>query len=708
MKTIIELSWPLSRLGEGIQELAKAAGLNPTQTQPLAVPEDLLADDSAELGRWLEWVGEHLGLQTEAVETPLPQTTNLLGHVSPAVLKINTDQGSRFLLLLKARKGTLQVIGPDLQPQRCKVSNLRDWLCDVYEAPIRAEIAELLSLADVAPKRRAAVQAVMLQERLANKTLGDCWLLRLPPTASFWQQLADAHLPRKLVGMLSVFTLLYGLEIIAWTLIGEAALNGRLDFGWLSAWALLVLSLIPLHAFGGWLDASFALEMGRILKKRLLAGALRLDLAAVKHQGAGQLLGRVMESQALESLALNGGFSVLIAAIELLFSAWILASGAAGLGHVVLLVGWLALTLGLSWRYWQRLRQWTLMRLDMSQDLVERMVGHRTCLAQESPQRRDNHEDTLLQSYLDASIGLDNSITPITGGLARGWLLVALTGLAPVFVAGTSSATALAISLGGILLANRALAGVSSGLAALARAGIAWQQVSGLFYAANKKPNHEPFLSQSRLADDENASGPLLTSSDVVFRYRPEGDAVLRGVNLSINHGDRILLQGASGGGKSTLASLLVGLRQPDSGLLLLNGLDRHTLGDSWHSLATEAPQFHENHILSGTLAFNLLMGSHWPASDDEMEEAKRLCQELGLGELLERMPSGMMQMVGETGWQLSHGERSRLFLARALLQNAQLTLLDESFAALDPESLEKCLACAFKRAKTLVVIAHP
>ena len=101
-------------------------------------------------------------------------------------------------------------------------------------------------------------------------------------------------------------------------------------------------------------------------------------------------------------------------------------------------------------------------------------------------------------------------------------------------------------------------------------------------------------------------------------------------------------------------------------------------------------------------------MGRNWPPTEEELKEAKELCVELGLGDLLERMPSGMMQMVGETGWQLSHGERSRIFLARALLQKAQLTILDESFAALDPETLEKCLNCAFERAKTLMVIAHP
>jgi ATP-binding cassette subfamily B protein len=66
-----------------------------------------------------------------------------------------------------------------------------------------------------------------------------------------------------------------------------------------------------------------------------------------------------------------------------------------------------------------------------------------------------------------------------------------------------------------------------------------------------------------------------------------------------------------------------------------------------------------------------------------------------GVGDLLDRIPAGLIQMVGETGWQLSHGERSGLFMARALLQGADLTILDESFGALDPGTLGECLRCA-------------
>lgn len=75
---------------------------------------------------------------------------------------------------------------------------------------------------------------------------------------------------------------------------------------------------------------------------------------------------------------------------------------------------------------------------------------------------------------------------------------------------------------------------------------------------------------------------------------------------------------------------------------------------------------------------------------------------------LLERMLTGLLQMVGETGWQLSHGERNRLYLARALLQGADLTILDESFAVLDHKNLRWALAGVLNRVKTLLVIAHP
>ncbi len=712
MNDLVASAWPLARLGEAIEALARCAGLAPAAVAAATLPPLRGEPEREDLESWIDRACARLGLEAESVEATGAEFVELLRGAGPALLRYRHGGEHYVLLLLKATARAITLIAPDLRKRKCPLGIVRAAVCAVVESPISAEAEALLRQANIPERKWPTVKHVLVQERIAAQRFGGCWLLRIPPTGSFRAQLGYARLPGRLVVMLAVFAGLYFLEIVGWTLIGRGALGGRLDPGWLVAWALLLLSTVPLRLWGGWLQGIFAIDLGTLLKQRLLSGALKMNMDEVRHQGAGQLLGRVIESQALESLALNGGFVVLIAAIELCLAGWVLALGAGGIVHLTLLLLWLVGTVAICWRYYQRLRRWTHARLDLTHDLVERMVGHRTRLAQEAPKRRHDAEDQILDQFLSVSSDFDKAFVPLAGGLPRGWLVVGLLGLAPDFVLGSAEATGLAVGLGGVLLAYRALGEVASGLAASARAAVAWEHIAPLFAAAKQAvDSNAPCPVLNRTGSDlalGDASKVLVQARDLVFRYRRQSEPVLGGCDLTIYRGDRLLLEGPSGGGKSTLAALLVGLRQPESGLLLLDGLDRATLGETWRQLSTAAPQFHENHVLTGTFAFNLLMGRRWPPSDADLAEAEQLCDELGLGDLLGRMPSGLMQMVGETGWQLSHGERSRLYLARALLQKSELVVLDESFAALDPKTLDQCLRCAMSRASTLLVIAHP
>jgi ATP-binding cassette, subfamily B, bacterial len=711
MRDLHTMAWPAARLGEALEALARRSGLAPQERETLGPPEGLAREGAAALGAWVETAAAWLGLEAEPVEAPYAEVERLVRTAGPAMLRLPSAGAPRFLALLGKSRRAVAVLGPDLAVHRLRPLAVRAALCRGLEAPLAADVDRLLAEVGVPVGRRERARQAILAERLSAERLGGCWIVRLPAGAHFWHQMRQAHLPQRLLGLVGVHAAQYLLWLLSWWVVGQGALQGRLDRGWLVAWALLLLTLVPLRLLVTWLQGWFAIGIGGLLKRRLLAGALRLEPEAIRQQGAGQLLGRVIESEAVEALALSGGVLGLMAGLELGLAAVVLDMGTGGGLHALLLLGWVGLTSLIGWRYVRRRQRWTAARLDLTHDLVERMVGHRTRLAQKAPAHWHHGEDQAVARYLELSQRMDRTATWLMALVPRGWLLLGLLGLAPAFLTGHDTPVALAVGLGGILLAYEAFKKLATGLWHLAGAALAWQQAAPLFHAAARpEPATAPTLAHAAggVAGAEDTPS-LLEAHDLVFRYRNRGEPVLRGCSLRLCPGDRLLLEGPSGGGKSTLAALLTGLRQPESGLVLLGGLDRQTLGaEGWQRRAVAAPQFHDNHVFSATLAFNLLMGRGWPPRPEDFAAADTLCRELGLGELLDRMPAGLLQMVGETGWRLSHGEQSRLYIARALLQGADVIVLDESFASLDSETLHRALCCVLARAATLLVIAHP
>jgi len=691
------IAWPANRIGEALEALARRSDLRPKAIE-LPLPPVNIADDPRRLGLWIESAASSLGLEAEPSQMRYAEVERKLASAAPALLRCSDG---RLLALVDAEA----VLGPDLKAHRLGGEAVRAELCAKVEAPLAREIDDLLESAAIPENRRERVRDGLLRKQLARASVGHAWLLRLPPGSDFSLQLRLARVPRRL-GMLALAHFAqYVLWLAAWFVVGVGALEGRLDRGLLLAWFLLLLTLVPVRGVITWLQGLISVTVGGILKERLLYGALRLQPNEIRHQGAGQLLGRVIESEALESLALSGGFLALVSVIELALAALVLGAGAGGVEHALLLLLWIALAAVLGWRYFQEERRWTDSRIGMTHDLVESMVGHRTRLAQEPREHWHDSEDQGLERYQGVSQAMDRRGAMLMAIVPRGWVVVGVAGLAPAFISGNPAA-AMAVSVGGILLAYRAFRRLASGMWNLTEAAIAWKQVAPLFEAAAREElPGSPALATIESAGKQEA---VIEARDLVFRYPNQPEPVLQRCNLSIWAGDRLLLEGPSGGGKSTLASLLTGMLRPESGLLLAGGLDRQMLGSQgWKRRIAAAPQFHENHVLTGTFAFNLLMGKDGLLTEKDFKEAETICKELGLGPLLDKMPAGMLQMVGESGWQLSHGERSRLFIARALLQGSDVLVFDESFAALDPENLQLALNCVLERATTVMVIGH-
>lgn len=704
MSDLTRATWPLDRAPEALDLLARRAGLVLTHAATAAAPPPTSAPD--ELEPWLRAAARRLGVEAEAVEASYRDAAALVRHGAPALLLLPVGEETRLLALLRCRGTRAEVLGSDLALHPLPVATVVAALRQPLDVLLATDTEALLVEAGVPRQRLAQARATLLTERLGQHPIRGGWLLRLSPAAPVWAQVRAARLPRWLLLFAGSHALSYGLWLAGWAILGQAALGGQVEGGWLVAWALLLLTMVPLRLLATQAQGWLAIRAGALLKQRLLFGALRLEPDEVRHQGSGHFLGQVIESEAVESLALSAGLLSLVALIELAVAAWVLASGAGGQTHALALLGWLLVAALIGWRFVQHRRRWTHARLAMTHDLVERMVGHRTRLAQQAPDRWHEGEDEAAAHTLERAAEMDRVGSLLLAPVARGWLLLGFAALAPALLAADASPAALAVAVGGILLAYQALERLSAGLWGLVGATIAWEQVAPLFRAAARpQPIGSPPPASRPLAPGQT----VLDAHGLTFRYRAGSEPVLRGCTLRLRAGDKLLVEGPSGGGKSTLAALLVGLRQPESGLLLLRGLDPPTLGtEGWRRGVAAAPQFHENHVFTETFAFNLLMGRVWPPAPGDLDEAETLCHELGLGDLLARMPAGMLQMVGESGWQLSHGEQSRLFIARALLQGAEVIVLDESFAALDPATLRHALTCVLARAPTLIVIAHP
>lgn len=691
MTTDLEvLAWPAVRLADAIVALAHKCKFSTARLDDSAVP-------GANIEDWIESAAKHIACEAEPVETNYRDLESELTASYPALLRVS---GDLFLAVVGSRRGKLRVLTPQLALRSVSLAQVCGFIREPLARADRAMYESLLAGTGISPSRQSRAISLLLSEQLANKRFNQCWILRPAPgvPALRWFRIVGAL--RNGSALLAAHTAQYLLWLASWAILGRLSFEGRMDRGWLIAWALLLLTLVPFRVLTTWKQGLVAIGIGGFLKRRLLYGALRLAPEEMRHCGIGSFLAQALEAETVESFALTGGIAGLLALIELGVSAFIL-----GRLSLLLLV-WFIVALALGWRFLRRFQLWTGMRFGLTQDLVESMVGHRTRLAQLPRREWHESEDRSLADYLAVCRSLDRIGTALMAALPRGWLIAALACLAPAIVSGRSSGVQTAISLGGILLAYTAFTRLADSFSELAGAIVAWRQIAPLFHAAARPEDLGKLLAPG---DPDERPATIVEADRLTFRYRPQGNPALQACSLTVRSGDRILLEGPSGGGKTTFASLLSGMRQPESGLLLVGGLDRHTLGsERWHKSIAAAPQFHENHILTETLAFNLLMGRRWPPTIADMEEAETLCRELGLGDLLDTMPSGILQMVGEGGWQLSHGERSRVFIARALLQRADLVILDESFAALDPENLRTALECTLARAETLLVIAHP
>jgi ABC-type multidrug transport system fused ATPase/permease subunit len=194
-----------------------------------------------------------------------------------------------------------------------------------------------------------------------------------------------------------------------------------------------------------------------------------------------------------------------------------------------------------------------------------------------------------------------------------------------------------------------------------------------------------------------------LVMTDVTYGYEDRLPPVLQEVSLEVPFGSMVGLIGPSGGGKTTLLSIMLGLLEPQEGTLVF-GEQAVRCGDArWFATIAYVPQ--DVYMIDGTVVENVALGDTSP----DREKAKRALEDAHLWPLVVALPEGMDTPVNEGGSRLSVGQRQRLGIARALYRNAKLILLDEPTAALDVATEAQVVETlvGLKTKVTTVVVAH-
>jgi ATP-binding cassette subfamily B protein len=193
--------------------------------------------------------------------------------------------------------------------------------------------------------------------------------------------------------------------------------------------------------------------------------------------------------------------------------------------------------------------------------------------------------------------------------------------------------------------------------------------------------------------------------NDVSFSYPARPDTpVFQHLDLVLPEGKVVALVGASGGGKSTVASLIQRFYDPDDGSVTLDGVDYRELDRHWLreriGVVSQEPT-----LLSTSIEENILYGR----LDATMEEVEAAAEAANAAAFIESFPDGYQTMVGERGVQLSGGQRQRIAIARALLKDPEVLILDEATSALDAESefLVQQALDRLMKGRTVLLIAH-
>jgi len=332
--------------------------------------------------------------------------------------------------------------------------------------------------------------------------------------------------------------------------------------------------------------------------------------------------------------------------------------------------------------------------------LVEMVTGAQTVKAMALEPEVQKRWETLLANYVKASFRTFK-LSGVAGSLGQ---LIERTSILAILWIGAHMVMAGKLTVGQLIAFQMLSSRVSSPVLRLVQlwqdfqqTGLSIRRLGDIFHTTP-----EPYLNVTKTRFP-SIQGHIKLEG-VRFRYRLDGPEVLRNITIEIQAGMILGIVGRSGSGKSTLAKLIQRLYFPETGRILIDGIDVTLADPSWLRRQIGVV-LQESFLFNGTIKENISF--HYPQA--HMEEIINAAHLAGAHEFIVELPEGYDTMVGERGVALSGGQKQRIAIARALLTNPRILIFDEATSSLDSESeaiIQRNLR-QICQGRTVILIAH-
>lgn len=463
---------------------------------------------------------------------------------------------------------------------------------------------------------------------------------------------------------------------------------------------VVVIFEVALTALRSYVFAHTTSRIDVELGSRLFRHLLTLPLAYFQARRVGDSVARVRELENIRSfltgnaltLVLDLLFSVVFIAVMLYYSGWLT------LIVVVSLPCYVVLSAAFTPLLRARLHEKFNRGAENQAFLVETISGIDTVKAMAVEPHWTRKWDNQLAAYVSSSFRTATIGTFANSGVT---LISKLVTVATMYV-GALLVIEGKLTVGQLIAFNMLAGQVSQPVMRLAQLWTDFQQTGISMQRLGDILN-----TRTEVAGNKSALPPLvgrITLEDVVFRYRPDGPEVLKGIQLDIAAGEVIGIVGRSGSGKSTLTKLVQRLYVPERGRVLVDGMDL-ALADSTSLRRQIGVVLQENVLFNRSIRDNIALADPGASLESVIQAAKLA----GAHEFILELTEGYDTMVGEHGSTLSGGQRQRIAVARALMTRPRILIFDEATSALDYES-ERVIQSNMKaicQGRTVIIIAH-